>query len=77
MCWIFQTVPLSNFYILVPFSKKISILEAFLVKKQKHPNQVHLIWQKEIQTYIEPKYDAFNLKNKVSANGLVLLVPLS
>ena len=29
------------------------------------------------QTYIEPKYGAFYLKNKVSAYGLVLLVQLS
>ena len=29
------------------------------------------------QTYIEPKYGAFYLKNKVSAHGLVLLVQLS
>ena len=29
------------------------------------------------QTYIEPKYGAFYLKNKVSAHGLVLMVQLS
>ena len=29
------------------------------------------------QTYIEPKYGAFVLKNKVIAHGLVLLVQLS
>ena len=39
------------------------------------------IWRIQIQMYpqtsIEPKYGAFNLKNKVSAHGLVLLVQLS
>ena len=29
------------------------------------------------QTYIEPKYGAFYLKNEVSAHGLVLVVKLS
>ena len=29
------------------------------------------------QTYMEPKYGAFNLKNEVSAHGLVLMVQLS
>ena len=39
------------------------------------------IWHIQIQiypqTYIEPKYGAFYLKNKVSVHGLVLLVQLS
>ena len=29
------------------------------------------------QTYVEPKYGAFYLKNEVSAHGLVLMVQLS
>ena len=39
------------------------------------------MWHKQIQIYpqtsIDPKYDAFYLKNKVSAHGLVSLVQLS
>ena len=39
------------------------------------------IWRIQIQMYpqtsIEPKYGAFNLKNKVSAHGLGLIIQLS
>ena len=37
----------------------------------------HIQIQTYPQTYIEPKYNAFYQKNKVSAHGLVLLVQLS
>ena len=57
--------------------------------KSKHSNyfgkkQEHTFWeiwhiqiQMYHQTFFEPKYRAFNLKNKVSAHGLGLIVQLS
>ena len=46
-----------------------------LVKKEVLIGTFGEIWRIQIrmypQTYIEPKYGAFNLKNKVSAHGLV------
>ena len=46
-------------------------------KKSTFWNIQHLQIQISPQAYIEPKYGAFYLKNKVSAHGLVLLVQLS
>ena len=41
------------------------------------PKIRHIQIQIYPQTYIEPKYGAFYLKNEVSAHGLVLVVQLS
>ena len=52
-----------------------------LVKKKVPRGSFGEIWRLQIQMYpqtsFEPKYGAFNLKNKVSAHGLGLVVQLS
>ena len=58
-----------------------SILSNYFGKKQIIGGIFGEIWRIQIQmypqTYIEPKYGLFYLKNKVSAHGLVLLVQQS
>ena len=57
------------------------MLSNYFGKKQVLGGTVGDIWGIQIQmypqTYIGPTYGAFNLKNKVSAVGLGLLVQLS
>ena len=56
-------------------------LTTLVKKKQVLRGTFGEIWRIQIQMYpqtpIEPKYGAFNLKNKVSAHGLGLVVQLS
>ena len=57
----------------------IPMLYYYFDKKQVPRGTFGEIWQIKMypQTYIEPNYGAFNLKNKVIAHGLVLLVQLT
>ena len=59
----------------------ISMLSNYFGKKKVLKGTFGTIWriqtQKYPQTFFEPKYGEFNLKNEVSAHGLVLLFQLS
>ena len=65
--------------------KNVSKIECYLSKNHQDKKGLEgifwKIWRIQVQiypkTYIEPKYGAFYLKNKVSARGLVSLVQLS
>ena len=58
-----------------------SMLSNYFGKKKVLRGTFGEIWRIQIQMYpqtsFEPKYGAFNLKNKVSAHGLGLIVQLS
>ena len=58
-----------------------SMLSNYFGKKQVLRGTFGKIWHIQIQihprTYYEPKYGEFNLKNKVSANGLLLVDSLT
>ena len=57
------------------------MLSNYFGKKQVLRGTFGEIWRIQIQIYpqnsVEPKYGELNLKNEVSAHGLVLLVQLS